>query len=452
MLCGVLNLIRANRDFGALCAARTVSFLGDTLSLVALLLYVADRTGQALAVAALLLVGDVFPALLGPLAGALADRFDLRKIMISCELTQVGLTVVLALWLPTLPVLLVLVAARALTAQVFAPASRTAISRLVPPDSMPGANAALGLCTNGAEVLGPLLAAALLPLLGARGVLLVDAVTFAASAVLLTRLPSLRRTEQKHGGSPHASGNPHASGSSECGRSSDHDGSPAAAAPGGLGRATMEGLAYLSRARVARAVVLGTFAVIACNGIDDVALVFLNRDDLGGGDSALAVLLSAVGIGLLVGYWLLGRPALTRLGNPATRMAVLMLGGWTVSSAGNLLTGLSWAVAMAFGLQAVRGLGIAAMDVGGTTLLQREVPTALHGRVFGAWGGAIGVAAGISYAGGALLLDATSPRATFLIAGAGGLLATALTAVALRTWAPSGSEEQPGADESRDAR
>jgi MFS family permease len=438
MLCTVLALIRANRDFGALCTARTVSFLGDTLSLVALLLYVADQTGQALAVAALLLVGDVLPALLGPLAGALADRFDLRRIMISCELAQVGLTVLLALWLPSsLPVLLVLVAARALAAQVFAPASRTAVGRIIEPDSLPGANAALGLGTNGAEALGPLLAAGLLPLLGVRGVLLVDAATFLVSALLIARLPALNRSQpdslpagRADGGSPHAGG------------------APTGAAPTGLGRATRDGLAYLLRAKVARAVVLGTFAVVACNGIDDVALVFLSRDNLGGGDSAIAVLLSAVGIGLLIGYWLLGRPALSRLSGPsATRMAALMLGGWAVSSAGNLLTGLSWAVAVAFGLQAVRGLGIAAMDVGGTTLLQREVPAGLQGRVFGAFNAAVGVAAGISYAGGALLLDATSARTTFVIAGAGGLIATAATALALRSRArkvPGGSEEPPG--------
>jgi MFS family permease len=438
MLCTVLALIRANRDFGALCTARTVSFLGDTLSLVALLLYVADQTGQALAVAALLLVGDVLPALLGPLAGALSDRFDLRRIMIGCELSQVGLTVLLALWLPSsLPVLLVLVAARALAAQVFAPASRTAVGRLVEPDSLPGANAALGLGTNGAEALGPLLAAGLLPLLGVRGVLLVDAATFLVSALLIARLPARRRGEPAG-----ADG-----GGMGVGRI-DSGGVDSGAAPAGLGRATRAGLAYLLRAKVARAVVLGTFAVVACNGIDDVALVFLSRDNLGGGVSTIAVLLSAVGIGLLIGYWLLGRPALSRLGAPSVaRMAVFMLGGWAVSSAGNLLTGLSWAVAVAFGLQAVRGLGIAAMDVGGTTLLQREVPAGLQGRVFGAFNGAVGVAAGISYAGGALLLDATSARTTFVIAGVGGLMATAATALALRSRTqkvPGSSEEPPG--------
>ena len=54
------------------------------------------------------------------------------------------------------------------------------------------------------------------------------------------------------------------------------------------------------------------------------------------------------------------------------------------------------------------------------------------GRVFGNLYGAIGVAAGLSYVLGGLLLDLTSPRLTFVIAGMGGLLATLATALALR--------------------
>ncbi|MBC3190958.1 hypothetical protein H7X46_07765 [Pseudonocardia sp. C8] len=56
-----------------------MSYLGDPLSLVVLMLYVAETTGQALAVAVLLLVGDVVPALFGPLTGAVTDRFDLAR-------------------------------------------------------------------------------------------------------------------------------------------------------------------------------------------------------------------------------------------------------------------------------------------------------------------------------------------------------------------------------------
>lgn len=70
---------------------------GSSLSLVALLLYVADGTGRAFAVAALLLVGDFAPALLGPLTGVLSDRFDLRRVMIGCELAQAVAVLVIAL-------------------------------------------------------------------------------------------------------------------------------------------------------------------------------------------------------------------------------------------------------------------------------------------------------------------------------------------------------------------
>ena len=54
--------------------ARAVSVLGDSLGLVALLLYVQESTGAALAVALLLLAGDFVPGLFGALAGAVGWR------------------------------------------------------------------------------------------------------------------------------------------------------------------------------------------------------------------------------------------------------------------------------------------------------------------------------------------------------------------------------------------
>jgi MFS family permease len=98
-----LRLVRTNGPFRLLWAARAVSFLGDALSLVALMLYVAETTGHALAVAMLLLAGDFAPALLGPLTGTISDRFDLKRVMVGCELAQAGLMVTIALWLPSLP-------------------------------------------------------------------------------------------------------------------------------------------------------------------------------------------------------------------------------------------------------------------------------------------------------------------------------------------------------------
>jgi MFS family permease len=386
--------LRRHPAFRRLVASRSISSLGDAISLVALLLYVAGSNGQAFAVAALLLVGDVAPVLLGPVGGAISDRFDLRSVMVSCELVQAAAVATIAATMPDLPMLLILVGVRAVAAHVFRPASRAVVPALVADTQLESANSALGFGGNGMEAFGPLLAAGLLPLLGIRGVLLVDAATFVISAGLLLGLPSLPPVGVL-GARP------------------------------ALLREARVGIAYMMRAPVVRIVTLGFIGVVTCTGVDDVALIYLARDSLDAGRSAVALLYGAVGIGLLGGYVLL----LRRRTWPS--LVLLLLGGFAISSAGNLLTGLAWAVAAAFAAQFVRGFGISAIDVGVNTLFQREVPTEMLGRVFGTLNGAIGAAAAASYLLGAMLLQLTGPRATFVTAGIGGVLVTALTAVSM---------------------
>jgi MFS family permease len=238
---GSLRLLAGNPPFRLLWSARAVSYLGDSLGLVALMLHVADATGRALAVALLLLVGDFAPALLGPLAGTLVDRLDRKRVMVGCELVQGVLVAATALWLPPLPWLLVLVWLRALAGQVFQPGSRAAVPALVPDSDLERANAAIGIATNGGETLGPLSAALLLPVLDVRGVLLLDAATFLVSAALLGLLPGRPR--------------------------------PGSGRQARFLADTGAGLRYLWGEPTVRPVALGYFAVVACSGVDDVALM-----------------------------------------------------------------------------------------------------------------------------------------------------------------------------------
>ncbi len=392
--------LRSNTAFGRLWASRLVSSFGDSLGLVALTVFVADSTGAAFAVAALLLVGDFAPSLLGPVAGALADRFDRRRILLISELVQAAAVLAIAVTLPALPVMLGLVAVRALAFQVLQPASRAAVPTLVADRHLERANSLLGLGANGTEAIGPLAAAALLPFIGIRGVLLVDVATFLVSAAVLVGLHPIpvQRAES---------------------------------ARQSLFSETRSGLQFVTKNPWIRTVMLGFVAVVAANGIDDVALVFLVQDSLAAGPSAVALLYAAPGVGLLVGYLVFARRAANR------SMITVFVFGCAVSSAGNLFTGLSWAVAAAFTIQLIRGIGVSAMDVGINTLLQRTVPSALAGRVFGAVYGAVGVAAASSYLLGAGLLEVTGPRTTFVVAGSLGLLATAVMTPALRRRRPS---------------
>jgi MFS family permease len=389
----VLTLLKQNGPLRVLSTARVVSVVGDALSLVTLMLHVQSVLGKAVAVAALLLVGDFAPSLLSPLTGVISDRFDRRTVMIVCEAAQGVLLAIIAFTLPPLPVLLVLVGVRAMLGQIFIPASRAVVPSLVEPRQLGEANAALGLGANSADVIGPFLAALLLTFMDTRGVLLVDAVSFGVSALLLLRLPRLKLPAE---------------------------------ANGTVFKDAKEGIKEIWGNRPLRIIFLGFCGVVACTAIDDVAVLQLTKNVFHASDSAAGVILGAVGIGLLAGFALLGRK--TKLS-----MITLLVTGFVVSSAGNLFTGLAWGVASAFMLQAVRGLGIAAMDIAHSTLIQKLTPADRTGRVFANFYGGIGVAAAISYIGGGLLLDAVGPQLTFVLGGGAGVLVAGWVVAASRT-------------------
>jgi MFS family permease len=408
---GIRALLRDNSPFRALWLARFLSFLGDSVGLIALLLYTAGHFGTGLAVALLMIAGDFVPGLLSPVAGAVSDRWDKRAVMVSCELIQGVIVAVIALTLPGLPELLALVAVQSCVAAVFGPASRAAVPGLVSDADLERANAAIGFGTNGMDSAGPLLGAVALAWLSVRDLLLIDVATFAVSAVLLLRLPGLLSRP-----APATAGS-----AADTGSTDEAPGQP------GLRQLLAEagaGLSYLWQDKVMRVITLAFCAVVLFNGVDDVALVFLARHTLHGTNSAASLVYAGAGLGLLAGFVLIARA-------PWLAMPLLILAGYAVSSAGNLLTGLSFTILAALAFQVLRGLGIAAMDVGHNTLIQRLVPDRMLGRVFGNVYGAVGAAAGLSYIFGGVLLDATSPRVTLIVAGAGGLLSAGAAAILL---------------------
>ena len=385
----------ASPGFRSLWSARTCSYLGDALLLVILLLHLADTTGQALSVALLLLVGDFAPALLGPLTGTVSDRFGPKRVMVVCDITQGAAVVLMLLVTEALLPLLILVGMRAVAGQVLLPASRSAVPMVVVDQDLDRANAGLGLGVNMAEIFGPILAAALLSALDVQAALVVTAAVFGLSALLVSTLPALPPVADAEEGTV------------------------------GFLAAARSGLAFVWSTSLVKIIVVGFVGTVVFNGIDDVALVFLAVDVLGGSTAQAGLLYAAVGVGLVAGFLALSN---ARVRVP---MVPLLVIGLAVCSAGNLLTGLAGAVAVAFTWQAVRGIGIAAVDVAVSTLLQRTVPPAVLGRTFGNLYGAVGLAAGLSYVLGGLALNVTSARVVFVVAGAGGLLVTATTAAVL---------------------
>ena len=104
--------------------------------------------------------------LLGPLAGAVADRVDQRRLLAAAEAGQGVIYAALAITRPPLPVLLPLVILAALLQTFGTPAGKGAVRRLVPEQSRPQANALLSLGLNLQIILGPALGGVLAGLSG----------------------------------------------------------------------------------------------------------------------------------------------------------------------------------------------------------------------------------------------------------------------------------------------
>jgi len=187
---------------------------------------------------------------------------------------------------------------------------------------------------------------------------------------------------------------------------------------------TRAGLAFAMRHRTARALVITLFLGVAFGAIDNVALVFLAREELGAGPLGFGAVNSAFGVGMLIASALL----INWGGRIQPRNLYLL--GWVLTGVGTIATGLAPSLAPAALLQAFAGIGNAGDNVASDTLIQQHVPRPMLGRVFGLVATAASVGGGIAYAAGGPLLDATSPRFVFILGGAL-VLAVVLLAVVL---------------------
>ncbi|HEY2264333.1 MAG TPA: MFS transporter [Streptosporangiaceae bacterium] len=174
-------------EFRALWLAQLLSVVGDQFARVALTVLVFNRTQSAL-LAAITFVVSVVPTFIGGITLSwLADRHPRRGVMIACDLIRCGLVLVMAL--PGVPLagLVALLFVVTLAGAPFS-AARAALY----PDVLDGEKyvlgTAIGLTTiQFAQVIGFAVGGTIVGFFGTRTSLVVDAGTFAVSAVIVQR-------------------------------------------------------------------------------------------------------------------------------------------------------------------------------------------------------------------------------------------------------------------------
>ncbi|MEU7872357.1 amino acid adenylation domain-containing protein [Dactylosporangium sp. NPDC049140] len=184
------------RRFGAVAAGQLVSIMGSALIEFAVPLWLYTRTGSLGTFAVLATLGLLPGLLVLPLAGAIVDRADRRRIMLLSDcaagVTQAAMIALLLLGhLDTAAIyVMITLLSVALTFQRLSFAS--AVPQLVPKRYLGHANGLVQTSSGLATLVVPVVAVAALSWFGIGGILVLDVVSYAVSVavVLGVRFPA----------------------------------------------------------------------------------------------------------------------------------------------------------------------------------------------------------------------------------------------------------------------
>jgi MFS family permease len=181
--------LRANRDFQLVLGGQGISALGDAVTLTAMPLLVLFLTGSGALMGVVGALQFLPNLVLGLPAGALADRWDRRRLMLWSDAGRAVLTVAIPVsyWLgfATMAVILIVTvpinALRVISDAGFA----SAVPNLVGRNHLARANSYLEATLSVPFIVGPAIAGVLVAAIGAPATLAIDAASFAVSAVSL---------------------------------------------------------------------------------------------------------------------------------------------------------------------------------------------------------------------------------------------------------------------------
>jgi MFS family permease len=400
-----------------LAFGRLIARTGAAASYTALNFIVWERTGSPVMQAMSLLLTFGVTGLVGPLAGAIGDRFDRRRVMIWSE--AVAAAFLVAMVFASSPVVLIGLAFGSAIAELpFFTASRAAIPPLVESeDDLSWANSLVTMGVHAGIALGPVLGGLLVSWLApgsdptAGQLHLAGAVVFGLNA--LTFVVSLLVTLSVRG------------------RFQEERTERDVAEHGGL----MAGVGFMARDPVLRRMAIAWLVFVLGMGVGMVADAPL-ADSFGAG---------GLGFGLLIACWGSGSVLGTAAGrwmNARTEPVFMVVGaaGVALSAAGVGLFGLFPLVLVSlFVMGTCDGLSIVAEN----GVVQRRTPDPVRSRTMAALEAALSIGLALSYVAAGPILRVVAPQTAYLIGGVFALGATFVLLPLLRLRTDGGRTEEP---------
>jgi MFS family permease len=383
---GILRPLRL-RDFALLWTGMAISMVGDGVYVIAIAWQVYEISNRPSALAMVGVAWSLPQVLLMLLSGALADRFDRRKLMIAGDVIRfAAISTIGALSIAgrlTIPLVVGLVVVYGVGQAIFQPSFSAIVPTIVPGVLLVEANSLAQFVRPFAMMLlGPLVGGVLIAAFGTGWAFVFDGGTFLFSALMILLMRA--RSERRPAGSEER-----------------------------LLADVAEGLRYVLANRWLLVAMVGaTVSLLATWGPWETLVPFVIKNDLHGSATDLGLVFGAGGLGAVAAALFLGqRGTLPR--KPLTALYV----SWAIGMLGTAGFGLVTGVWQAMLVALVTEACITFLVVIWFTLVQRLVPGHLLGRVTSLdWMVSI-AGVPLSFAVVGPVASAIGARATLVLAG-----------------------------------
>ncbi|MEL7675620.1 MAG: MFS transporter [Chloroflexota bacterium] len=384
--------IQANRwktPFFTIWAGQAVSLMGSGIARFALIWWLTEETGSATVLATTTFFALLPQIVLGPIAGALVDRWSRRRVMIVADaaIALVSLWLAWLFWSGSIAIwhVYLIMLARELGGIFHWPAMQASTSLMVPKEHLARVSGVNQAMYGALSIVGPAAGALLLTIAPMHSIMFMDVVTasLAITPLLFVAIPQPLRAAGPDGAKP------------------------------SMIAELREGMRYLFGWR-------GLVIIVAAAMLFKIALTpafsllpLLVKDHFGRGAGELAGLEMAVGVGTILGGLLLGvwggfkrRIATTMLGLTLIGLLMLVLGA---------LPPAFFPVALAVML--VMGVSIALTDGPLFAVLQGSIAPEIQGRVFMLFGSLITLTSPVGLLIAGPVTDVVGIQVWYVVAG-----------------------------------
>jgi DHA3 family macrolide efflux protein-like MFS transporter len=181
--------LASNGPFSAMWLGQVVSSLGDRVHQVALVFLVARATDSSPLALGLVFAAMTVPSfLVGPVAGALVDRWDRKRVMVGSDLIRAAIVVAIPVVSAVhISLVVALVFLLAVVSSFFRPARVAALPQVVSDEDLLSANSAMWIADTASDLVGYGLGGLFVAFLGPALVLAfwLDGASYLASAMLV---------------------------------------------------------------------------------------------------------------------------------------------------------------------------------------------------------------------------------------------------------------------------